>query len=447
MIFDLYLIIDPTKYSGNESLFYTKYLEEFNLSYKSIRLIPSDKITVTEYKSLIPVEYINTIADLNMKNQMKKMNEDYKTNNKELYGMDFDNRLNKLVDFETNNIRVFFVTYDIFQETCRQIQYTNVDISGSFIGLIHTVLKQKLDDMANKNIMIPSVNFMFACATKTYTTYFKQYMIQPTLVYPADIEQINTVKEQKYIIKPGLSSNNMNIVRNVEKSMILDTAKEIMHKFNNNCPDNILLIQPMTDLYDKCFEYRFMVCNDKIIGFAITETRHTMTHNNENFNNKKLSTKVYTFLKTVIKDINKYYPNYFYARIDIILECSIQKDTNVYTYSHPIFDDSFKGTIYLNELEPLGSGLKYNISCAFTDDEQSATVINSFNKDSTNTDYLIQTTDGKQINLNEWIYYCIIKELYSKLNHHTQIGGSYNNYKQKYYKYKAKYMKLMTNYT
>ncbi len=63
----------------------------------------------------------------------------------------------------------------------------------------------------------------------------------------------------------------------------------------------------------------------------------------------KLNNKIYKFIKEVMEKINKIYTNNLYVRLDIIYQCNDKYD---------FVTDNDIGNIYINEIEPYGSGLK-----------------------------------------------------------------------------------------
>jgi len=135
------------------------------------------------------------------------------------------------------------------------------------------------------------------------------------------------------------------------------------HEDNCDCQNFVAIIQKYVDLYQRCSEYRFMVLWGKIIGVSY--------HTYKVFDKKivTLNNRIYEFIHEIIDVLQKKYgDDYFFARIDIVTECNDTRD-NKHT-STTIFDKDFKGKIYLNEIEPLGSGAKTSAYPLFDDSKK-----------------------------------------------------------------------------
>ncbi|GAG15393.1 unnamed protein product [marine sediment metagenome] len=110
--------------------------------------------------------------------------------------------------------------------------------------------------------------------------------------------------------------------------------------------DDYTIVQKYSRLYNYCHEFKFSVLNDKIICIDTTPARHKdplITINYEN----EINPYLLQYVRYVIGIIKRKWPNYFYVRIDIMVDC-IDPDAVLYRFPK----------IYLNEIEPLGSGLK-----------------------------------------------------------------------------------------
>ncbi len=111
--------------------------------------------------------------------------------------------------------------------------------------------------------------------------------------------------------------------------------------------DDYTIIQKYTRLYGKCNEYKFSVLNDKIICVSSIPPSETINYEDE------INPHILKFVMDVVEIIKRKWPNYFYVRIDIMIECN-KRDPSAILYT----SSDITPNMYLNEIEPLGSGLK-----------------------------------------------------------------------------------------
>ena len=112
--------------------------------------------------------------------------------------------------------------------------------------------------------------------------------------------------------------------------------------------DDYTIVQKVSDLYKNCHEFKFAVLNDKII--CVVSDKHFETINYED----DINPHILKFVREVIALVKRKWPDYFYVRIDVMIECNpADKDRILHDP-----DTSNILNIYLNEIEPLGSGMK-----------------------------------------------------------------------------------------
>jgi hypothetical protein len=133
--------------------------------------------------------------------------------------------------------------------------------------------------------------------------------------------------------------------------------------------DNIRICDGMTNdvFYRKHrVEYpqqsgRVFVVNDIIVGinFPTTGKTDTIAKIFKPMIDKEMviNHRFYNFLRNVIGTMKDVYPDYLFARIDIVADCPL-KYGEYDNLTHDLFSSDYDGNIYLNEIEPLGSGKK-----------------------------------------------------------------------------------------
>lgn len=203
-----------------------------------------------------------------------------------------------------------------------------------------------IDKLNEIGIVIPDKNFMYSTGSKEYARDFKDVMLEGTLISPDDNNIIKTQidLERDIVYKPGFSSGSKwrNKYNNV---------KQIFAGDNN--PTEFAIIQPdNSELYNNCHEFRFFVLDDEIVGVTVNKN-HIFNKIKAKIKDgyAKININLINFIKNIMNRIKDKWENYFYARVDVIVKCDKKDPLNV------LFDDT-KIQVYLNEIEPLGSGLK-----------------------------------------------------------------------------------------
>jgi len=325
---------------------------------------------------------------------------------------DFEKFLNT-ININENNLFVFIS--DIYQIVCIK----KLPISD---------LEYRLNELKKYGKIVPSIDFMHSTGTKEYAIVpeIRKLLLPGTVFYPAEIDKIKNLPTDNYIYKYGLSSASKGIQivsgdGNAIMQNIINTEHELF------CSE-FITIQKISTLFNKCYEWRFIVFQDKIYsmvasGATLGKFFRTLQDNI----GKKLNSKIYGFIKNLINIIKeKISTEYFYARIDLTLECN--KSDIIKLTTDEILSENFNGNIYLNEIEPLGSGLKNFIFVYFEDDGNSATV------------HTVDEEETQKI-LYQQISYALFDM--AKSNKIIQSGGQYKNmYFNKYLKYKNKYIEL-----
>ena len=301
----------------------------------------------------------------------------------------------------TSGRKVLLVVYDIWQSVCKKLYFT-AEQSKSAIYVYrqqllsnrHTLsigpkqLKDILHSMLNKGYEVfPNIDFMHDVGTKEYVRHMKHFMFPETYIFPEDFDQIKQLEPKSmYAVKSGMTSSGtgVKIVNGDEimsaisimsrirgRTFITDADIDLYNKTKDDCTSRIFIIQPNNDIYKRCYEYRFMVLRDKIIAVADPRKRREKECPDVE-SGHKLNQDIYNFIHKVIKHVSARYVNYIYMRVDIIIECSnyitktvgysgFFEDTE-YVYPEDIdiifSSQSLEGKIWLNEIEPLGSGHK-----------------------------------------------------------------------------------------
>ncbi len=136
--------------------------------------------------------------------------------------------------------------------------------------------------------IIPSIDFMYDTGSKRYVLNdkFSCKMLPGTYTYPKNEDIISGLPKSKYIIKFGFTaeSKGIEIADNHNGKDLLKYLKYVENITLDNkpndfmdegvkCKDNIAIIQPLSDLFDKCYEIRFGVLDGNIIGIKIANVR------------------------------------------------------------------------------------------------------------------------------------------------------------------------------
>jgi hypothetical protein len=329
----------------------------------------------------------------------------------------------KQLDNTTNNYFVF--DSDVYQNICVSDPF---EFKHNIIKLNISDFNKRILDLQNYGKLIPSFEFMYSTGTKEYAAIpeITNLMIPGTKIYPRDVNEIKNLPTDKYIIKYGLSSSNFG-VENLEGTG-QDVIDNIQSNKNARKCSEFVIIQKQSNLFTKCSEWRFMVLQDKIVALRPTNTNFNLVHAiikayKVGADNKKLNSKIYYFIKNIVNLIKeKISKDYFFARIDLVFECSKSGDV-IDVLMDDVLSENFSGNIYLNEIEPLGSGLKSEVFIGVTDNGQNAITLLDFPK-----------------TVYNWISDALINIV---SDNKSQVGGINKSlYLNKYLKYKSKYLKL-----
>lgn len=276
---------------------------------------------------------------------------------------------NKYIPPTKNNApSVFIIFFDLY--SYNRVRMTEDDLS------------EFLDKLEMKGTLIPNKNLIKEVGTKKYVISFKDLMLPGTLTYPIDESRIISLKKERYIVKYGMSGANQN------NYIIYGTGKDIIGQIERNITNNWIgnpkfaIIQPFSDIFPRCSEYRFLLIDGNIVDFFYgtvgSEPNESKSHLRQNplnsffynyFKSKTepliINKKIYEFLKKIVKRIkNKItlgiVPDYL--RLDIIIECSENPVGNDQLNILPdIVNPTWNGNVYLNEIENLASGV-YGLS-------------------------------------------------------------------------------------
>ena len=358
------------------------------------------------------------------------------------------NILDHLIDEQPDYIlrKFFYVTCDMWQKVCKPLFFKEIfsepnkekrpsnyiedddDESSELMGysIGPKQLKNILKNYKNKGVeTIPDIDFMHDVGTKEYVRHMKHFMLPDTFVYPddKDILEKSLIPDLIYVVKSGMTSSGKGVkkvigsevIKTIEfyaaysfkyrsihkpigivedeslgKSEIYSISDEVFDKYNeveNDCTSRIFIIQPSNRLYDHCYEYRFFVLRDKIIGVA--DPRGEFVY--KDYKSGTIMNKdIYDYIHKVISHVSERYNNYLFMRVDIIIDCGyLQREKpkkdflsgNIISYI-PLpenidilfSNDDLKDKIWLNEIEPLGSGHKARGPITLYDTDKSAVV-------------------------------------------------------------------------
>lgn len=316
---------------------------------------------------------------------------------------DLSTQLSKFISGDYND-KTLLVAYDLWQQVCKYLDYNedreyvpqpNRWFSESYhaYSVGPQNLRNALNDLVKTEVrVLPNIDFMHDVGTKVYARHMKHFMLPNTYIYPDDNDQFSELKDDKtYIVKAGTTSSSRGILYITGSSMKkkfrrsnikLDKAIDELSG-TTDCQDRIYIIQPYNEIYEYCHEFRFMVLRDKIIGLA--DPREYRYNNELKITRDNVLNKhIYEFLQKVIFHVSDKYTDYLYMRIDVIIECGsrgVKHDE--YGQDLPskpndidiIFTtDSLAGKIWLNEIEPLGSGHKSRNPILFYDTGKEALI-------------------------------------------------------------------------
>ena len=231
------------------------------------------------------------------------------------------------------------------------------------------VIDNYLDTLRGYGDIIPPLPLIRYVASKHYTRDFKDMMLSNTLIYPDDKNTISSLSLGDYVIKFGYSSGNMGVViaKNKTGMMLIESIEGMKKRIND-----FAIIQPLSDLFGKCDEYRILVANGKIeevyYGFISRTGNRNIKNGDFKANTYKFSTNqdlyinplIYSSVKNVYERLLRILntDNVVGLRIDITVECS---NIPVGDYSRnklpDIFNPDWKGKIYLNEIDTMASGV------------------------------------------------------------------------------------------
>lgn len=309
------------------------------------------------------------------------------------------------VNKNNNNPNIYLFMLDVYQRTC----------TGSNCYL---KIQEKINQLKQKNgHIIPDEDFILYTASKRYVNDFKQHMVLPTLVYLKDDNEILQLKKDRYVIKYGFTSCGIGVNKiHAPGTEILTMIKNSIDDPSNTCKNyKTAFVQKQTDIFLRCLEFSFMILEDKVVGvvgWQLGDAKRYFEHYKRL--GQKLNNKVYQFIKGLVVRLKDLYPNYFFARFDIIIDSPFKNYDS-------LFDPDFNGDIYLNEIESIGSGWKYETYMIIKDNGDYAQVdeyvydgkriIFDNSKDS-RTDY---NYNGNNLTVDNNIYKMIVSQLINKL--------------------------------
>ena len=324
--------------------------------------------------------------------------------------------------FKKNNIKTGdkVETFPSYYGTANDKEYS--ELMGYSIG--PKQLRDILKSYREKGVeTIPDIDFMHDVGTKEYVRHMKHFMLPETFVYPddKDILEKSLIPDLTYVVKSGMTSSGQGVqskvgsevvkllenytpysfrLRSSHKSIggddfILDKDFDKYNEVENDCTSRIFIIQPKNAIYNRCHEFRFFVLRDKIIGVADPRgERVEKIYKSGTILNKD----IYDYIHKVISHISERYNNYLFMRVDIIMECGyfppedLKDDYSNWSFypgnipekSLPprpenidilFSDEDLKDKMWLNEIEPLGSGHKARSPVTLYDTDKSAVVI------------------------------------------------------------------------
>ena len=322
--------------------------------------------------------------------------------------------------------KILFIVYDMWQSVCSKLYFAsnNKDLTSNYVydktnkytnmetlSMGPKKLKDILHSLVDRGYeVLPNIDFMHDVGTKEYARHMKQFMFPETYIFPDEVDLIKQLPPDKlYAVKSGMTSSKkgviiaighkiMSAIRDMscadmrDQTLITDAEIDQYNKSINDCTSRIFIIQPNNDIYKRCHEYRFMVLRDKIIGLADPRSGRSNLYPDVK-SGHKLNQDIYNFIHKIIKHVSSRYVNYIYMRVDIIMECDnnthdLPKDIDI------IFSPQLlEGKIWLNEIEPLGSGHKGRYPTTLYDTGVDAKLI-AFQPDS----YLRNTVGNSIVN-------------------------------------------------
>jgi hypothetical protein len=133
--------------------------------------------------------------------------------------------------------------------------------------------------------------------------------------------------------------------------------EHFVEKFDPVPCDEFFIIQPYSELFMNCYEFKISVVNDQIVCFYngrfSIRNDEVSKYKNEKDELPAINSYIVEFIDKVIAIVKKKWNNYVYLRIDIICECDKNNKYDI------LFSEKRDFHIYLNEIEYLGSGIKF----------------------------------------------------------------------------------------
>ena len=192
----------------------------------------------------------------------------------------------------------------------------------------------------------PTLPLLKTIASKEYVRIptIREKML-PTWIYPDDIAQIQNLPNGDYHIKFGLTSSSEGVFE------YAGTGQRVIDEINRISKDKHLFsdcvqIQPSTHIT----EFKFFVVDGYISSIICEEGEHVAAAKLFSEQDHQLDPRLVTFCKEVYGCLSQYYSDPGFLRIDIFMEGDCDYEN--------LIMGRVPDKIYLNEVEPLGSGWK-----------------------------------------------------------------------------------------
>lgn len=305
--------------------------------------------------------------------------------------------ISKVIDDKKKGYEVFVITIaDIFNEVCRYGEKAHDDMRLNLIILYSLCT------------VIPDIDMVMTIGSKKYVADpdFIKLMLPNTYVYPMPDgynfnydQQIKDLPSDYYIMKQGYSGSGHDVftwssfkgkyqffttrgygidTKRLEKSSGIEMYNDLQDKYHNRVErikkrreditfderfdsvpcDEFFIIQPYSDLFKNCYEFKISVINDKIVCFyngrSNLRNDEIQKYKNEKDELPAINSYIVEFINNVIAIVKRKWSNYVYLRIDIICECDGNNRYDI------LFSEKRDFHIYLNEIEHLGSGVKFD---------------------------------------------------------------------------------------
>jgi hypothetical protein len=245
--------------------------------------------------------------------------------------------------------------------------------------------KEFLNTLENYGKLLPERLVTEYLSSKKYTKDFKDFML-PTMTYPEDFSEIARLPVSNYMVKYGYSGANWGNYKldNISGSDILEFIENNKsNRYSSLANPNFAIVQPTTDLFRKCEEYRILVIDGEIaeiyygwVNFQIGTpeiTNDSFRNNTHRFLESGVKLKINPKIYYMIEDIYKRLTEttginpILGLRIDMVLECSDNPTGNFQENILPdVFNPNWNGNLYLNEIDTISSGVwgveRYNTS-------------------------------------------------------------------------------------